>query len=485
MGWLKNMIKNWLNIQPAMQSGITILEPMSVETNAMKNQIWYRGDASELDQLYKQLNSDYVGRSRFWAAAPENENIRKMHSGLPSVMVDTLAYIVKADMSDVMFEKEAGKADWEEICKELDFVELIGDAVVGTLVTGDGAFKISADTELSPYPMVEFFPADRVDYITKRGRIVGVNFYTNYAVGRKTYRLQECYTESKIAYTLFDGDKEVPLSCVPELREYETAEFNGKYMLAIPFRIYKSAKYADRGKSIFESKTDEFDAHDEVISQWMDALRAGRVQKYIPEDLIPRDEKTGGLLSVNSFGTNFVKIDSAKGENADPKIDTIQPEIRYEAFLSTYCSTLDRCLQGIMSPATLGIDLGKMSSADAQREKKDITGHTRNAITSALEKSIPKLVAAILMTYDNMRGNEVGAYEPSISFGEYGAPDFDSRVETVNKAATANTMSIETQVDELWGDSKDEKWKAEEVLRIKRDKGIAVVEEPELGDDLP
>ena len=184
------MIKNWLNIQPAMQSGITILEPMSFETNAMKNQIWYRGDASELDQLYKQLSSDYVGRSRFWAAAPENENIRKMHSGLPSVMVDTLAYIVKADMSDVMFEKEAGKADWEEICKELDFVELIGDAVVGTLVTGDGAFKISADTELSPYPMVEFFPADRVDYITKRGRIVGVNFYANYVVGRKTYRIK-------------------------------------------------------------------------------------------------------------------------------------------------------------------------------------------------------------------------------------------------------------------------------------------------------
>ena len=39
------------------------------------------------------------------------------------------------------------------------------------------------------------------------------------------------------------------------------------------------------------------------------------------------------------------------------------------------------CLQGIMSPATLGIDVGKMSSADAQREKKDITGMTRNAVS--------------------------------------------------------------------------------------------------------
>jgi hypothetical protein len=28
-------------------------------------------------------------------------------------------------------------------------------------------------------------------------------------------------------------------------------------------------------------------------------------------------------------------------------------------------------------------------------------------------------------------------------------------------------MSIETMVDELWGDSKDDKWKAEEIERIK------------------
>lgn len=45
-----------------------------------------------------------------------------------------------------------------------------------------------------------------------------------------------------------------------------------------------------------------------------------------------------------------------------------------------------------------------MSSADAQREKKDVTGNTRNTITTALEKALPELVSVILKTYDNMQG---------------------------------------------------------------------------------
>lgn len=57
----------------------------------------------------------------------------------------------------------------------------------------------------------------------------------------------------------------------------------------------------------------------------------------------------------------------------------------------------------------------------------------------------------MLMTYDLMHSNQAGAYEPKVTFGEYGAPDFDSRVQTIASAATASVMSVEAQVDELWG----------------------------------
>ena len=39
-------------------------------------------------------------------------------------------------------------------------------------------------------------------------------------------------------------------------------------------------------------------------------------------------------------------------------------------------------------------------------------------------------------------------------------------------------MSVEAAVDELYGDSKDEEWKKEEVQRIKQEQGVAEMQEP-------
>ena len=100
---VKSMIRSWLEIQPAPGRGLTIREPVNHETNVLRNKIWYRGDASELDQLFKLLGDDPVTRARFWAAAPDKETIRKAHSGLPGIMVDTLAGVVKADLADLDF----------------------------------------------------------------------------------------------------------------------------------------------------------------------------------------------------------------------------------------------------------------------------------------------------------------------------------------------------------------------------------------------
>ena len=59
--------------------------------------------------------------------------------------------------------------------------------------------------------------------------------------------------------------------------------------MAHPIMYGESAKWEGRGQSIFEKKTDDFDALDEAWSQWMDALRAGRAKTYIPECLVPKN----------------------------------------------------------------------------------------------------------------------------------------------------------------------------------------------------
>lgn len=477
---VKHMIRSWLEIQPAQGIGLNIREPVSFETNVLRNRIWYRGDASELDQLFKQLGEDAVGHARFWAAAPQNETIRKAHSGLPGVMVETLAAVVKADMSEMEFRDGHAKTMWDAITQENDFSALVCQAVSDTLVTGDGAFKISIDKEISGRPILEFWDAGSVEYVRRHGRIQEVHFLS--PVGDRGRVLKEIYSPGEVRYVLLDGEKELPVDVEDSTADLKPVTFAGDFMLAVPLMFWPSARWRGRGQSIFDKKTDCFDGHDEVISQWLDAVRAGRVQRYIPESLIPTDPDTGSMMSPSRFGSEFVSTGTSNKESAQDKIDTVQPEIRYEAFLASYTATLDMCLQGIMSPATLGIDVGKMSSAEAQREKKDVTGITRNAITAALEKALPRLVQVALAAQDLLDEKNPGTYEATISFGEYGAPSFDNRVQTVGNAANSGVMSVEAQVDELWGTSKDDEWKAQEVARIRFERGIEPLIEPDVGN---
>jgi hypothetical protein len=478
------MIRNWLNIIPATEQSITLNEIMTFDTEVLRAQIWYRGDADELFQFFHQVNTSGK-RSCFWGSVPVNEQIRRIHSGLPAVIVDTLAYIVKSDLDSV----ETCFPVWDEIAEKISFQELVGEAVAETLVDGDGAFKISVDTNISPYPIVEFIGADKVEYEQTRGIITAVIFKTVYTVKSRRYILRERYGTGFIESKLYDeSGNEIALDEVPQLSDIPPlVKYTGDYIMAVPLKFYDNKRYHGRGKSIFSGgKSDCFDALDEVVSQWWDAIRSGRVQKYIPETMIPRNPNDGSLMSVNSFGTNFITVSSVMSENSseNPKIDVVQPDIKYDAFVNSYMNAILMCLQGLVSPATLGIDVGKMSSAEAQREKKDVTGNTRNAITSALEKVLPVLVESVLKTYDNMHGNAHRDYgEITVSFGEYGAPDFDSRVETVGKAGAYGIMSIETQVNELWGSSKDDEWKAAETKRIMSEKGLTEMPEPSTGDE--
>ncbi|CAH8715992.1 hypothetical protein [Paenibacillus melissococcoides] len=42
-----------LRINPAPENRvITITEPLSYQTNVLRNRLWYRGDPSELDQVF-------------------------------------------------------------------------------------------------------------------------------------------------------------------------------------------------------------------------------------------------------------------------------------------------------------------------------------------------------------------------------------------------------------------------------------------------
>lgn len=475
---VRNRIKSFLQIDKAQPNAIIIQETLDYKGNAAKNRIWYRGDGNELSQLYKSMIGD-DDKTRFWAAVPtKGREIRKIHTGIPNIIVDILVSIVVADMNDIQVD-DAKQKTWELIAEDNKFNELVADALTDTLVIGDGAFKLSIDTNISEYPIIEFVSGENIDIVYDRGRIREVVFKTAYNVAYHNYTLEETYGYGYIKTALYEGDKEVPLTAIKQTENLAAdVTFDESFMMAVPFKVFKSNKWKGRGRSILDCKTDNFDSLDEAWSQWMDALRKGRSKEYIPVTMCPRNPETGELLKPNAFDNSFIQLEAMMDENSKNNVDLIQPNIPHESYLATYITALDLCLQGVISPSTLGIDTKKLDNADAQREKEKATLYTRNKIVEAMQNTFPTLVNYTLKAHDTLTKQPVQDTEVAIPFGEYANPSFESQVETVAKAKTGGIMSIEASVEELYGDSKEQKWKDEEVARLKEEQGITEMEEP-------
>ena len=141
---------------------------------------------------------------------------------------------------------------------------------------------------------------------------------------------------------------------------------------------------------------------------------------------------------------------------------------------------MDLCLQGIISPSTIGIDVKKLDNADAQREKEKTTLYTRGKIIDALQTTIPKLIDVIFKALDTLNAVTVEDTVASVEFGEYANPSFESQIETVGKAKSSRIMSNEAVVEELYGDTKTDEWKQEEIDRLNARDGMETLEEPAL-----
>lgn len=320
-----------------------------------------------------------------------------------------------------------------------------------------------------------------------------MEFETVYKHNNKDYVLHEYYGYGYIKYKLTQDGKEVPLNGIPQTNglinvafsgysEEEGKEQKGRYMLAVPTMFFKSTKWKGRGQSIFDKKIDSFDSLDETWSQWMDALRAGRSKEYIPDSLIPKNPKTGELLTPNAFDNRFIKTNADMQEGAKNEISLKQPAIPHESYAATFITALDLCLQGIISPSTVGIDVKKLDNAESQREKEKATLYTRDAVVESLTDNLKDLAKFSIMAYEELVNprQERKKVEVDVSFAEYANPSFESQIETVGKGKTQGVMSIEACVEELYGDTKTEEWKNEEVARLKAEQGIVTVEEPSI-----
>ena len=137
---------------------------------------------------------------------------------------------------------------------------------------------------------------------------------------------------------------------------------------------------------------------------------------------------------------------------------------------STYWTQM--LLQGWISCSTIGLNALHYNSDDDIREREKTTLYTYNAIKKMLQSSIPAFIVDYIQFYNYKNGKNIKIEEEHImvNMDEYSNPSFEVQVQTIGQAVTTGIMSIEAAVDELYGATKDQIWKDEEIARLKAEK---------------
>lgn len=254
---IRSGIKNFLQITPASDKTITVTETSNHLTECFINRIWYWGNSRQLAELYRQIDTN---KTMFWAAkSTKGLEIRKIHTGLPALICETLVNIVISDYNgtDVTSKNSTAYAErWEDIEKQNKLSDTVKQMLRDLCVVGDGAFKVSFDTAVSDVPIVEWYPAENIDFTYVRGRIREVKFYTDYTQKHRRYRFEETYGYGYIHYALYDDNgKEIDLHTVDALSWIDSkgVTFDESYMWAVPV-LYGKSCHKGRGAGIIGIK---------------------------------------------------------------------------------------------------------------------------------------------------------------------------------------------------------------------------------------
>lgn len=444
------------------------------------NRVWYLGDGNELLNYYTQRQA--IGfasnpiynrnkRNYFWSLSASECDIKRVHSGIPNMIITTITNVVGAPSIECF--------GWDDIAEANDFSnKLVQQGRPLTLAEGWGAWKVNINPELSSEPLWEYYEAENVDYVYKAGLLIGITFSSYYKDAKNNdYVLLEsrfrAHGNSYIEYHLFlldknDGVIEVSKDKLPELGTLEDFVLYGyNHILAVPSRYFFDPMNVNYGKSIYAGKLDLFDMLDEIWSQASQTNRVSTPVEYYNPDVLDR-RTTGQAGMPNLYNRQFVqKTGVPDGEgNLSDDIITTQPELNFDKYGRLSRDTLDYILTGVLSPASLGIDLSKRDNADAQREKEKITLVTRNNIIAPETVMLRKIVNISLDVKEYMQTGHISNQGRSINikYNEFANPSFENQIQILGISWVNGEISTPKYVDLLWGDRISEEEKQKEII---------------------
>lgn len=471
--------------------------------------VWYEGDSDELlnfytrQQLYEYNYEPFYDRNKrnyFWGLASVESQIKRTHSGLARDIVDTLVAITPFPIIKAGSAPDAENfvdKRLQEILEENDIKNVYRtEQMPLVLVEGWGCYKLFFDKDISDNPMIQYYRAADVDFIYKCKRIMGViykDFY--YYEGQRYLKLETRYIDRRVneegisqkcmvlKNELFvapvNTNEIIPceFSAVPELADTDPCliVWNSDMLFSVPVILFKNtAGYGGYGRSIFTGKLDLMDDLDQDLSQASQGVKLSTPLEYINSEYLTRD-KNGMPIRPAYYDRKFVMFEGGMDENGraggQPVIVT-QPRVDVELYSKDALDKMLQIVNGIMSPATLGIDIAKKDNAEAQREKEKVTIFTRNTIIAAEEKILRDLCNQALCMKQFMEEDEITVhkYGISIKFNEFADASYENKLEVLGTALDNQNISPEMYVEKLYGDTLSRSEKAKELEFLKKSK---------------
>ena len=464
-------------------------EEKVIQKKVEECKIWYYGDSNELlnfytaQDTYGNAENPIYNRNKynyFWGISAEETNIKRVHSGIPNAIITTITNIVGMPTITSIENQER----INNIIEKAKIKNIVNQKQMPmTLALGWGAFKPIIDKNVcSDSPLVEWYNADDVEFVVKHGVIVGIIYKDYYKYMNKNYVLLETRRilngSSRIEYNLYKYEKdnevfEVDLYEVPALQglNKDGLEIKGyNKVLGVPSLFFYDANNVNYGRSVFMGKIDLFDELDQDLSQASQTSRVSTPVEYIPVDLIERG-KNGEARLPKVYNRQFIASNSYPNGDGElnGEIKTSQPQLNFNQYNDKCLADLDFILTGLLSPATLGLNVAKDDTALSQREKEKISIMTRNNIIDRQIVILKDLLGIMLDLEEYMKTGAITLqdYDISIKFDEFATPTFEAISGNLANLLTSGAISPELYVEKLYGDSLSEEEKVKEIEYIK------------------
>lgn len=455
-----------------------------------ENAIWFNGSPPAIEYFFKktytQLNKQeetkvYDKLQGFWFRV--GGDIPRVHSGLPALISKSWAKIIKTKSINYRVNDSDEETDQlKQILDDNNFINLLEKGIITESWGGYFCYKVSIDSDVSPYPIIELIDPRYIDVVLHRGRVsqIIVNIYDVTENGKR--KVQEIYTKKNkgvtISYRTFmlkkDTEEWEEVSNDDGLEEFES-DYD---MIFLKNNTSFNSRFPNSGlgESDYTNNQSLFQMLDAIISNTELDIDNAKAVKFVSEAITKVVENTDiGVQEKNIYDKNETVVILSNTIMQEDTFDVrklisiLQPLVRVSEFNATAKEITGRILANAsISPASIGLPGFDSidSAANSQRARKEITITARNEKVSRWVQFLPKFFESLLHIYDYMEKKGSRDYEVTVEFDSYETPYFEELVSTVSEAVQGGVMSRKQAVEKLYPELSEEEVK-QTVLDIK------------------